>query len=77
MLSRWREFSSRHADVRLKPLPGSALCVLCVLCGAQQMSLVRAGLLFFASAAILFVLVRLLEPRLAFFPFPRRDDDPS
>ena len=33
------------------------------------MTLVRAWLLFFASAAILFVLVRLLEPRLAFFPF--------
>jgi uncharacterized protein len=32
------------------------------------MTLVRAGLLLLASAAILFVLVRLLEPRLAFFP---------
>jgi fermentation-respiration switch protein FrsA (DUF1100 family) len=32
------------------------------------MTVVRAGLLLLASAAILFVLVRLLEPRLAFFP---------
>ena len=34
------------------------------------MTLARAALVLLASAAVLIVLVRLLEPRLAFFPFP-------
>ena len=40
------------------------------------MTLARAALVLLASAAVLVALVRLLEPRLAFFPFPGETTTP-
>ena len=40
------------------------------------MTLARAALVLLASAAVLVELVRLLEPRLAFFPFPGETTTP-